>query len=426
MKVLVISNLFPPDAIGGYEMGCGQVVDSLRARGHDVRVLTTAPRVPVASPSHVLRTLRLTDLWVEYTHFRSAPVTLQLAEAESHGINAFNVHALLATLESFSPDVVYPWALTGVGGLSLMACLHHLRIPWAWHLMDDVPASLCKLGGRVVPALARQLEDQLRGHCLACSSQLIEEIERKGIRLRGEIEIVPNWVAGPVPPVRNAFYRAGGGLRIVASAAHIGRTYDKGMDILVKAAALLKERGFKKFSLDIYGKIDDSSCGDLIKTYRVSEVVRLRGSLNQSDLIAAYQDYDVFAFPARLREPCAFAPLEAAPSGCVPIMGQLGGNSEWFVHGVHCLKVQRSPQGFADVLGAVLEGRIDLEPIGRRAAAVVRHDFHLERIIPKIEQILVRAAEQPRRSGGTPVEAYRLALLAEKLTSMLIQEPYCA
>ena len=47
VKILVLSNLYPPDVIGGYELGCRQAVDALRALGHDVRVLTTAPRVPV-------------------------------------------------------------------------------------------------------------------------------------------------------------------------------------------------------------------------------------------------------------------------------------------------------------------------------------------------------------------------------------------
>ena len=46
MKVLVVSNLYPPEVIGGYELSCRQVVDGLRSAGHDVRVLTTAPQVP--------------------------------------------------------------------------------------------------------------------------------------------------------------------------------------------------------------------------------------------------------------------------------------------------------------------------------------------------------------------------------------------
>ena len=365
-------------------------------------------------------------MWVDYHMARCAAVTQLLDESESNRINAFNVHALLAELDDFEPDVAYVWMLTGIGGLGLMATLHHLRVPWVWHLMDEVPAILCQREYRVIPALAREVERQLRGHTIACSQQLVDAIERQGIRLQGEVEIVPNWVAGPIPPLRSEFYQGDRPLRIVASAAHIDRCYDKGMDLLIKAAASLRDRGRDDFSLDIFGQVNDSFYSDLIKTNHLSGIVTLRGSLKQADLIVAYQDYDVFAFPARLREPCAFAPLEAAPSGCVTIMSLLSGNSEWLVHGVHCLKVPRTSEGFAHIFGEILDGRIDLEPLGRRGALAVRRDFHLDTLLPKIERILTKAARQTRAGAGTSDEVYRLALLAEKLTSVLIQEPYCA
>ena len=63
VKILVLSNLYPPDVIGGYELGCKQAVDALRARGHDVRVLTIAPRTPVPAEPHVLRALKLSEVW---------------------------------------------------------------------------------------------------------------------------------------------------------------------------------------------------------------------------------------------------------------------------------------------------------------------------------------------------------------------------
>ena len=40
MKILVLSNLYPPDFHGGYELGCEQAVNALPARGHEVRVVT--------------------------------------------------------------------------------------------------------------------------------------------------------------------------------------------------------------------------------------------------------------------------------------------------------------------------------------------------------------------------------------------------
>ena len=67
MKILVVSNLYPPDFIGGYELGCRQAVDVLRDRGHEVRVLTSTPRTPVPAAPHVRRRLKFNnDYWSGY------------------------------------------------------------------------------------------------------------------------------------------------------------------------------------------------------------------------------------------------------------------------------------------------------------------------------------------------------------------------
>ncbi|MFQ5772284.1 MAG: hypothetical protein ACE5HX_17245, partial [bacterium] len=50
MRILVISNLYPPYFVGGYELGCRDVVDGLKARGHHVKVLTST--YGVNKPEH--------------------------------------------------------------------------------------------------------------------------------------------------------------------------------------------------------------------------------------------------------------------------------------------------------------------------------------------------------------------------------------
>ena len=51
MRLLVLTDLYPPIAFGGYERACSELVDGLRER-HEVTVLTSdlrrdsAPRLP--------------------------------------------------------------------------------------------------------------------------------------------------------------------------------------------------------------------------------------------------------------------------------------------------------------------------------------------------------------------------------------------
>jgi len=425
VKVLVLSNLYPPDVIGGYELGCKQVVDALRGRGHDARVLTTAPRTPAPRVEHVDRGLHLSEVWNHYQFTHSRPVTAHLLQAESALVSAFNVHALARAVEDFRPDVAYVWNMVGVGGVGLMATLQHLRLPWLWHLMDDVPLTLCHLAGRAVGPLLREVDRQLDGRYLACSRQLVDEIEAGGVRLRPGVDVVPNWVVGDAPGPRATFYRAGAGttLRVMA-AGQINR--NKGVDLIIEAAAGAREAGFDDFRVDVFGVVEDASFPALTRQLGLEGHVCFKGARPQSELARLYPEYDVFAFPTWAREPFAFAPLEASWRGCVPLMSRRCGNAEWFVHGVHCLKADRTPAAFAAALGAIMAGSIDLGPIARRAAAAVGRDFHLDALIPEIERALASASRRGRDGAGTGAEAYRMALLAEKLTKVLVQEAVSA
>jgi glycogen(starch) synthase len=425
VKVLVLSNLYPPDVIGGYELGCKQVVDALRARGHDVRVLTIAPRTPAPHEPHVHRVFKVSEVWNSNRYVLDANhhVTNRLMQAEATGVSAFNVHALTRAIDDFRPDVAYVWMIVGVGGLGLMATLQHLKLPWLWHLMDDVPVALCRPGGRVIGPLLRELDRQLDGRYLACSRQLVDEVETGGIRLRPHVDVVPNWVVGEPPAPRSNCYRSGQTLRIIA-AGQIAQ--HKGIDILIEAAARVRARGFENLQVDIFGNLEDHSFPTLVRRLGLERHVTFKGSRPQAELARLYPSYDIFAFPTWQREPFAFAPLEASWRGCVPLMSQLSGNAEWAVHGVHCLKADRNPDAFADSLVAILDGSVDLTPIARRAAAVIGRDFHLDAQVPRIERALAAAADRPRTGAGTAAEAYRMALLAEKLTRVLVQEAACA
>jgi len=420
MKILAVSNLYPPDFVGGYELGCANIVDALMARGHDVRVLTAAPRQPVDSPPHVLRRLRLTDEW-NPNGMSHHPLGYRLDEADSRLVSAFNVHALTTVIDEFQPDAVFICAVTGLGGFGIMACLQFLNIPWVWQLGDCIPRILCSTRRETFPTLAQEFTRRIRGTYVVVSEQLKRETEECGLRLGDRVEMLPYWITGPRPPARTDFY-SGGHLRIM-SAGQV--SYFKGSDILIEAAALLREAGHTDFSVHLYGNLFDPSLRELIRQRNLTEHVVLMGVVPQRELLELYRNYDVFAFPTWEREPFGLVPLEAVARGCVPILTRQCGVAEWLVHGLHCLKADRTPEAFARGFAEVIERKIPLRPIARRGASAVWRDFHIDAIIPKYEALLAdAAAERVHRIAGSSSEAYRLARLAEQLTSSLLQEAF--
>jgi glycosyltransferase involved in cell wall biosynthesis len=425
VKILVLNNAYPPDRLDGYEVACRQAADALAARGHDVRVLTSVPRRPLPAEPHFRRLLRLTDVWDTYLQSRQAEVSAHLALAEARWINSANVHSLIVELNDFQPDVVYVWMLEGLGGLGLLTCLSHLRVPWVWHLIGNALLPLCTLAGQVVPTFLNEFLRHLPARFLVSGRQAVETIKLHGLDLTNQCDAVPCWVTGPAPAPRRPFDRAAP-LRIVTVAGQGVARSNAGAELLIEMAAHLRARGHERFSIDVFTHIGDAHLPNLIRHFGVSAQVALKGERTPEQLARLYPDYDLYALANHPHEAAGLAPLEAAHAGCVPLMAETCSLAEWLVHGVHCIKAQRTPEAFARLCSGVLEGTIDLESLARRLTAAVRRDFHLDAIIPTIERALIRARSRQRGPAGAQTEAYRMALLAEKLSFVLTQESLSA
>lgn len=418
MRILVVSNLWPPDVMGGYELGCVQAVEALRRRGHDVLVLTTQ-RGTHADEAGVLRRMRLTDVYDLALMQRASAAEWSQREAQGHIVDAENVAVLGRVIDDFRPEVAYVWNLVGLGGYGIMGMLQHMQVPWVWHIMDCVPRTLATIRGHVVPGLARNAGDLLEGRWIVCSQGVADEIEDGGIELRGPVHCISNWIDGMPPTAPRRHFR-GGHLRM-AFAGQIGR--HKGVGIIIEMATLLRSAGFANFSVDLFGSAPDTGFQDLVERRGVEDNIRFRGFKRQDELVRLYREYDVFIFPTWAREPYGFAPLEAQAYGCVPLVSADCGYSEWFVHDVHCLKADRSPEDFAEIVRAVLEMRIDLGPLAQRGEALAWREFHVDHIMKAVDDVLHDAAKAARpRAAGSAMDGYRLARLAEQLSSAFIHE----
>jgi glycogen(starch) synthase len=107
MKILAISNLYPPNAVGGYEALCFDVMQALASRGHDVTVLTSnyGDKVELFADQKVTRDLTLLATQGNiYEPFACS-------EAIRTRINQDNIDHLKVALSAEPPDVIFVWNL---------------------------------------------------------------------------------------------------------------------------------------------------------------------------------------------------------------------------------------------------------------------------------------------------------------------------
>jgi glycosyltransferase involved in cell wall biosynthesis len=407
MKVLVLSNLYPPETIGGYEIQCSEAVGDLRQRGHDVVVLTSVPRRPIEDrQQQVLRVLRTPDVYSPGRNDIRSPFW----EFESNLLNVENIYLLLNILDGWRPDVCYLWNLVAVGGAGILAVLECLGVPWVWHLGDAVPAMLCNFHGEL-RALGTQMGRQLSGRFLACSRTVVDRVERL-VPIRSRTRIVPNWVRRTAPAIERDYFDRGRPLRL----AYAGRlAEEKGVLLLPEMVARLLEMGYSRFAVEIMGTGMAEEMAARISELGIEDHASLHGWLPHHEVERHLAQCDVFVFPTYMEDPMPLAPLEAAAVGCVPLIPWVSGVSEWLVDGVHCLKADRTAQGFAEILAKVLDGDVDLKGLSRRAVRAVHDEFAIEAVMPVVESELILAADGKRAKTASSEELYRMALIADAL-----------
>jgi glycosyltransferase involved in cell wall biosynthesis len=384
MKILTVSNLYPPHYIGGYELRAEVAVNALRARGHTVRVLTSNHGVTGSNkhtPEHdVARTLRI------HGFFGHPWLAIQqLRDLELH-----NNRLLREAIAEFKPDVVHVWNL---GGLSKSICLtlQQLAVPTVFSVSDhwiarslvadvwldwwnrrnpSLPARFLRwfwtlTGGRkkwsrIAPT---QPVGEIRFPRINfCSRALLELTAAKGYPVQGGEVIycsvdTQRFHGQPVPasrPLRKLLW--------------VGRlAEDKGIMTALKAMAAVKGR----FSgeLHVYGK-GETEYTDMLTSFVKNHALPVHfHSAGNAEMPMIYRDHDALLFTSEWEEPFALTPLEAMASG-LPVVGTMtGGSKELFRHGENALTYTA---GNADELAQRICD-LDEDPAARARIAATGH-----------------------------------------------------
>jgi glycogen(starch) synthase len=352
MRILVLTNMYPPHSYGGYEQSCRDVVERWRAAGHEVLVLTSTVRVPGVDerqepPNEVRRLLRL--YWADH-EILDPPLRVRYRMERS------NRRALDAAVEEFAPDVVSAWAM-GAMSLGALGAVARRGLPVVSVVCDDWPCY-----GPYVDAWMRPLRTRRRlarviglltglevdlppldsaGTGCFVSQFLLDTVRERSPWSFPDATVVYSGIKAEEFP----FAQPGAGpfgWRLL----YVGRIDPrKGIETVIRALARCPETA----TLAVVGTGDDRHLLELralAASLGLEERVRFQAS-PRAEVAGLMHGADALVFPSVWQEPFGLVPVEAMSSG-LPVLGTpVGGSAEFLVDDVNCL---RFPPGDVDAL----------------------------------------------------------------------------
>jgi glycosyltransferase involved in cell wall biosynthesis len=399
--------MYPPHALGGYELSCRDVVERWRANGHEVEVLTTTTTFhDIAEDPPEPQVHRVLE-WYWHDHRVLRPqVRLR------HRIERNNQRRLRARLAADPPDVVSFWAMGGMSMGLVTTCVER-SFPIVAVVEDDWLVYAPRIDAWTSawekrPRWLAAITEQLTGlptrtpalphsATVACCSQyVLDRARREGTIGFTNGVVVPLGIDAADFPARRTAARPWNWELLV-----VGRIEPrKGFDVAVESLAALPEA-----TLRIVGAGDDRHRDDLLSLANeigVADRITMSGGVDRADLASMYADADATLFLSRWEEPFGMVPLEAMSQASPLIATRRGGSAEFLTDNLNCIEVPIDDP--AAVAGAV-RALADDEGLRRRlvnGGLTTSAAYRIDRFSTELEAIHLTASEagHPEVSGG--------------------------
>ncbi|HSH00905.1 MAG TPA: glycosyltransferase family 4 protein [Anaerolineae bacterium] len=347
MKLLFISNYFPPYGHGGYEEWCYEVAHHLREQGDEIIVLTSEQTDVTGGdePEWVQRKLHL-ETSLSGTH------NAWLFFTQRQQREAANLAELTGLIEGHQPDFVVVWGMWNlskrlpalaeqimpnrvvyyIGDYWLTLPNQH-RVYWLTptkNWLGNLPKML--LRRLALYLLSRdEAPPQLQlVHTLFPTAFMQDELASRGFKgqqsavVAGGVDVTPYQYQEPQLPVEKL------------NLLYVGRLMaDKGVHILIPTLAELVHRYQIPAELVIVGSGGaeyEQRLRELVVEADVASRVVLAGRQEKGALPAFYARADMLLFPTIWEEPFGRVPVEAMANGVVVVGCATGGAADILQH----------------------------------------------------------------------------------------------
>lgn len=406
MRLLFLTNFYPPASRGGYEQWCQEVADGLRSRGHEVFVLTSA---------HGFDNLRSPDpAWVS----RKLYLEMEIASLQ----NAFqffvgrkqrereNLKLLQKAVENHEPDWILVWGMWNLhrslpalseklkpGRVAYYIGDYWVTLPGQFENYWNAPArnwltGLPKLVLRPIAhwILSREKRPNLKlEHTMFPSAFMRDELAHHGFSSRNA-----KIVYGAINTSHYLVHQTDLRQNKKISLLFIGRlTHEKGVHTAIEAIGhLMRENAFENIHLTIVGDGEPGYVNHLRQLATregVASFVTIVPAQPKEALPAFYHQSDIFLFTSIWAEPFGRVIVEAMASGVVVVGTSVGGASEILIEDVNALVfTPDDPSSLSRQLKRLIDSpelRERLAKAGRETAA---KKYDIQRMTLEIDSYL--------------------------------------
>jgi glycosyltransferase involved in cell wall biosynthesis len=396
MRILILSNLFPPHILGGYEILCGQVCAELRRLGHTVRVLTSDHGVVAGTPREDAADIaRILQLYLPFDR------TASRRRAGRALVGVRNYRTTRAEIAAFRPDVIFVWSLLRLT-VGPARAAEESGLPVAYTFNDEnlhsyqaAPFSFSPRSGAawiIDRLLARTTLNGLRFESATCiSARLKSNLLARNIAVESAQVIYQG-----IPIEQFPMKTLPGEIQRPPRVLYAGQLHAyKGVHTLIEAANLLADQGHV-FSVTIVGEGEEPYRTELHRlAARGKAHIEFEGRCAHHEMPEVYREHDILVFPSIWPEPFGLTHLEAMASGTPVISTANGGQGEFLRHGENALVF---PEENADVLAESIARLIADPLLARRLACEGRHtveeQFTLSGYVRRLEAFLQQVAER--------------------------------
>lgn len=404
MRILFLSNFYPPIRPGGYAQWCHEVAESLKERGHTIGVLTSNFESEMVNTGEE-RVYRLLYLEGDLEYYEPGKFLLNYRKKQRE--NSANLKRIIY---EFTPDILFIWGMWSISKALAAQAEQIMPSRVVYFLSDYWPANKDKhtiywekpprrqflqgpkkvLSHYALSVLAKDANPQLKlEHTITVSKAVRDILIEADLPLQNAKVIY-----GGTDVNRFDHFIERDFTSRPLKLLYAGQLEQhKGVHTAIDAIArFVNNHGNNRVILSMVGSGHPNyieSLKTMVKELKLENHVEFLGPASKDEMPEIMQQNAVLLFPSIYEEPFARMTQEAMLSGMVVVGTPTGGTKEILIDGKNGLVFSPEDSGaLSERLGILFDSPQLCKQLAKNARQTVLENYTLDRMVDNIEEYL--------------------------------------